>query len=111
MRSNAVSRGVLLAAVSAVLFGATTPWIERAGRGLGPATTAALLYAGAAGTAVVLRAVSARSGTSLERRDIPRLVGVAFAGAAVAPTSLAWGLPRTGATRWPASWPMRIRSK
>ena len=41
-------RGALLALVAAVLFGVSTPLVQMAGRGLGPFTTAALLYAGAA---------------------------------------------------------------
>lgn len=49
MRSSLASRlpalrGGLLALLAAVLFGASTQW----GQGLGPFTTAALLYAGAA---------------------------------------------------------------
>ena len=40
-------RGGLLALLAATLFGISTPLVQRAGAGLGPFTTAALLYAGA----------------------------------------------------------------
>ncbi|MCX5745860.1 MAG: EamA family transporter, partial [Proteobacteria bacterium] len=39
-----------------------------------------------------------RSGSSLRRADAARLVAIAIAGAAIAPTCLAWGLARAGAT-------------
>ena len=42
-------RGGLLAVLAALLFGVSTPLIQRLGAGLGAFTTAALLYAGAAG--------------------------------------------------------------
>jgi drug/metabolite transporter (DMT)-like permease len=42
-------RGGLLAVLAALLFGLSTPLIQRLGAGLGAFTTAALLYAGAAG--------------------------------------------------------------
>src|SRR5688572_6452112 len=38
------------------------------------------------------------SGTRLVRRDVRRIMAIAIAGAAVAPTCLAWGLSRAGAT-------------
>ena len=39
-----IALGAALAVLAALSFGATTPLVERAGRGLGPLTTAALLY-------------------------------------------------------------------
>ena len=48
-------RGGLLALLAAVLFGISTPLVQRAGTGLGPLATAALLYAGAALAGALLR--------------------------------------------------------
>lgn len=45
-------RGGLLALLSAALFGLSTPLVQNMGQGLGPFTTAGLLYAGAAGVAL-----------------------------------------------------------
>lgn len=92
--TSTIARGVALAALAAVAFGVTTPIVAWAGRGLGPFETAALLYAGAAVIAVVARG----AGPRLRRSDAPRLLAIAVAGAALAPTLLAWGLQRAGAT-------------
>jgi drug/metabolite transporter (DMT)-like permease len=92
-----ISRGVGLAALAAIAFGVTTPLVAWSGAWIGPFTTAALLYAGAAASSVLLR-VARGSGGKLVRSDVPRLLGVAVAGAAIAPALLAWGLQRTGAT-------------
>ena len=93
-----IVRGVGLAALAALAFGVTTPIVAWAGRGQGPLTTAALLYAGAAVVAVVLRIFARRSHAPLRRTDAGRLLAVAIIGAAIAPTLLAWGLQRAGAT-------------
>jgi drug/metabolite transporter (DMT)-like permease len=93
-----MARGVLLAVVSAVSFGATTPLIARFGGGAGPLTTAALLYAGAASVSLLFRPFVPRSGRALTRAAVPRLLGIALFGAALAPTLLVWGLSRAGAT-------------
>jgi drug/metabolite transporter (DMT)-like permease len=93
-----MAAGVLLAAASAVSFGVTTPLIARFGGGVGPLTTAALLYAGAAFISLLLRPLVARSGRALTRAAIPRLLIIALFGAALAPTLLVWGLSRAGAT-------------
>src|SRR4051794_17972779 len=98
MARSAITRGVVLALVAALAFGATTPIIVWAGRGVGPLGTAALLYAGAALVTAALRAAARAPGPRLGRRDLARVVGVAIAGAAVAPVLLAWGLQRAGAT-------------
>lgn len=87
----------MLAAAAAVAFGMTTPAIAWASRDAGPLTTAALLYIGAALVALAMR-LGKRSGGSLRRSDVPRIIAVAIAGAAIAPTCLAWGLARAGAT-------------
>jgi drug/metabolite transporter (DMT)-like permease len=93
-----MATGVLLAVVAAVSFGVTTPVVAWAGRELGPLSTAALLYAGAAGAALLLRWSGRSSGAPLRRSDLGRVVAVAVFGAAIAPTCLAWGLQRAGAT-------------
>jgi drug/metabolite transporter (DMT)-like permease len=90
--------GVLLAVLAAVAFGLVTPLVAWAGHDVGPLTTAALLYAGAAATAVLLRLFVRRTEAPLRRSDAPRLIAIALAGGALAPTLLAWGLQRAGAT-------------
>jgi drug/metabolite transporter (DMT)-like permease len=96
--TSPIGRGVLLAALAAIAFGATAPLVYAAGRGLGPFETGALLYAGAAGTALVLRLFGRRADAPLRRADLPRVLGVAVAGAAIAPVLLAWGVQRVGGT-------------
>jgi drug/metabolite transporter (DMT)-like permease len=98
MAGSAITRGVLLAVAAAVAFGATIPILAWAGRGVGPLATAALLYAGAALATLALRARSRAPGPRLVRGDLPRVLGVALAGGAIAPALLAWGLQRAGAT-------------
>jgi drug/metabolite transporter (DMT)-like permease len=93
-----ITTGVLLAALAAVTFGVTTPIVAWAGRDLGPFTTAALLYAGAAASAFALRLLTGRGDAPLRRRDAGRVALVALFGGAIAPTALAWGLQRAGAT-------------
>jgi len=97
-KRSPIATGVLLATFAALAFGLTTPVVAWAGRDLGPFSTAALLYGGAAATALLLRSVSAPSGARLRRGDLPRVLAVAFVGGAIAPTLLAWGLQRAGAT-------------
>ncbi|KRB97703.1 multidrug transporter [Hydrogenophaga sp. Root209] len=87
-------RGGLLALVAAVLFGLSTPLVQRFGLGVGPFTTAALLYAGAALVALLLRQPTQRE-AQLRRTDLPRLLAMAACGAVIGPVALAWGLQRT----------------
>lgn len=87
-------RGGLLALVAAVLFGLSTPLVQRFGSGVGPFTTAALLYAGAALVARLMRRPTQRE-AQLRRTDLPRLLAMAASGAVVGPVALAWGLQRT----------------
>lgn len=96
--TSPITAGVVFAAIAAVAFGVTTPVIAWAGGHLGPFTTAALLYVGAAFAAVVVRALRGRSDAPLRRSDVPRLIAVAVVGGAIAPTLLAVGLQRAGAT-------------
>ncbi len=91
-----MSAGGALALASAVAFGATTPFVQRFGRGLGPFTTAALLYGGAAlFSALPALLGPRRDPATLRPGDLPRLMIVALLGAVVAPVALAWGLQRT----------------
>jgi len=97
-RLSPIGAGVLLAVIAAVAFGVTTPVVAGVGAFVGPFTTAALLYAGAAAAAGLLRLLKRRSDARLRRSDLPRLVAVAIVGGAIAPTFLVWGLQRSGAT-------------
>ena len=87
-------RGGLLALVAALLFGLSTPLVQRFGTGVGPFTTAALLYAGATLVALLLRRPTQRE-AQLRRTDLPRLLAMATSGAVIGPVALAWGLQRT----------------
>jgi drug/metabolite transporter (DMT)-like permease len=73
-----------LAVLAALCFGATTPFVARAGHGVGAFSTAALLYAGACLSSLLLHLLAPSSGAPL-------------VGAGVAPTLLAFGLQRAGA--------------
>jgi drug/metabolite transporter (DMT)-like permease len=87
------------AVLAALTFGITTPLVELAGRGVGPFSTSTLLYGGACLSGWLLgRAGRRTSAPRLGRAQLPRLALIAFFGAAVAPTLLAWGLQHAGAT-------------
>lgn len=90
-------RGAVLALIAAVLFGASTPLVQRWGAGIGAFSTAALLYLGAAVIGALLTQRVDRE-ARIERRDLGRLLAIAIAGAIVAPVALAWGVQRTSAT-------------
>ena len=97
LRPNPALKGATLALLAAVLFGLSTPLVQRFGAGLGVFSTAALLYAGAAVMGLLLRqplAVEAR----LQRGDLARLGAMAGFGAVLGPVALAWGLQRTSGT-------------
>jgi drug/metabolite transporter (DMT)-like permease len=87
-------RGGLLALLAAALFGLSTPLVQHFGQGLGAFTTAALLYAGAAGVALLMRHPPERE-AALLRSDFPRIAAMAGFGAVIGPVALAWGLQRT----------------
>src|SRR5260370_249244 len=53
--SSGIGRGVASAIAAAIAFGVTTPIGGWAGQWTGPLVTAALLYAGAAGSSVISR--------------------------------------------------------
>ncbi|KQV50411.1 multidrug transporter [Pelomonas sp. Root1217] len=90
-------RGGLLALLAAALFGVSTPLVQKLGQGLGPFTTAALLYAGAGLVGALLRQKAEKEARVL-RSDMPRLLAVALFGAVIGPVALAWGLQRTSGT-------------
>ncbi len=90
-------RGGLLALLAAALFGISTPLVQKLGQGLGPFTTAALLYVGAAVIGALLRQHVSKEARIL-RSDGPRLLAVALFGAVLGPVALAWGLQRTSGT-------------
>lgn len=92
--NSPVLRGGLLALLAAALFGLSTPLVQRFGLGLGPFSTAALLYVGAALVAVFTRRGAAVE-APLRRSDLPRLLAMVGAGAVLGPVALAWGLQRT----------------
>jgi drug/metabolite transporter (DMT)-like permease len=87
-------KGGLLALLAAALFGLSTPLVQHFGQGLGAFTTAALLYAGAAAVALMMRHPPARE-AGLSRSDFSRIAAMAVFGAVVGPVALAWGLQRT----------------
>lgn len=91
---NTITRGALIALLAAVLFGITTPLIQRWSVASGPFATAMLLYAGAA---LVSGLGRRRARAGFERKHVVRLALVALSGAAVAPACLAWGLKHVGA--------------
>jgi drug/metabolite transporter (DMT)-like permease len=92
-RREAPHLGFLLALLAAAMFGVTTPLVQRLGVGIGPFTTAALLYAGAA-VFSAWRGRDPNGEPTLSRRHLPRLLAIAACGAVVAPAALAWGLQR-----------------
>lgn len=90
-------RGGLLALLAAVLFGISTPLVQRFGAGVGAFTTAALLYAGAAIVGMLSRQHVDKE-ARLVRSDLPRLLCMAAFGAVLGPVALAWGLQHTSGT-------------
>lgn len=87
-------RGGLIALLAALLFGASTPLVQRFGAGVGSFSTAALLYAGAALIGVLLRRPVERE-ARVQFGDAKRLAAMALFGAVIGPVALAWGLQRT----------------
>jgi drug/metabolite transporter (DMT)-like permease len=81
-------RGGLLALTAAVLFGISTPLVQRFGVGIGSLSTAALLYAGGALIGAVLRRPVEQE-ARVQRRDAARLAWMALFGAAIGPAALA----------------------
>ena len=95
-RHRPIVVGVCLALGSALSFGITIPVLGWAGAGVGPFMTAALLYTGASIAALAQKPVVRESGVALARSSGPTLLVMGVAGAAAAPTLLAWGLQSIG---------------
>jgi drug/metabolite transporter (DMT)-like permease len=106
------ARGIGLAALAALLFGATAPLLQIASRGLNPVAAAAFLYLGAGVLALATklwrdgRPDTRRSGgpgtqkeASLSRADLPRVLLVALLGGFAGPALLVYGLKSTDAVR------------
>ena len=87
-------QGGLLALLAAILFGISTPLVQYVGHGLGTFSTAALLYAGAALVAALMRQSPERE-AGLRRSDLPRIAAMTGFGAVLGPAALVWGLQRT----------------
>ena len=96
-----IARGVGLAALAAVLFGATAPLLQSASRGLNALAAAAFLYLGAGGFAMVarIRRAGTRKEAALTRSDIPRILVVAVLGGIAGPALLVYGIKSTDAVR------------
>jgi drug/metabolite transporter (DMT)-like permease len=91
-----MAHGVLLALASAVAFGSTIPLVSWAGRGVGPFSTASLLYLGAAGAALAQHTLFGDRGLRPSTRHVPWLLLMVLSGAIAAPLLFAFGLQRTG---------------
>jgi drug/metabolite transporter (DMT)-like permease len=96
-RGSPARQGALLALLAALLFGVSTPLVQRFGVGIGSFSTACLLYAGAAITGILVRQPVGRE-ARVRRSDAPRLLAVAAFGAVLGPVALVWGLQHTSAT-------------
>lgn len=90
----AALRGGLIALLAAMLFGLSTPLVQRFGAGVGSFSTAALLYAGAALIGGLLRKPVERE-AAVRATDTGRLALMAVFGAVIGPVALAWGLQHT----------------
>jgi drug/metabolite transporter (DMT)-like permease len=90
-------RGGAFALAAAVLFGISTPLVQRAGASVGAFTTACLLYLGAALVGALMREPVERE-AALRRSDLPRLGWMALFGAVIGPVALSWGLQHTSGT-------------
>ena len=81
-------RGGLLALTAAVLFGISTPLVQKLGAGVGAFMTAASLYSGAALAGALLRQRVERE-ARVASSDIRRLLAMVAAGAVIGPVALA----------------------
>ncbi len=89
---------VVLALLSAALFGVSTPAAKALLGAVDPAVLAGLLYCGAGFEVAVLRRILRSSAeTPLARADVPWLAGAILAGGIAGPLLLMTGLARTGA--------------
>src|SRR5947199_1551424 len=94
------ARGVGLAGLAALLFGATAPLVQIAARGLNAVAAAAFLYLGAGVLALATRLgrdaswgtrrSPPRKEAALTRADLPRVLLVALLGGVAGPTLLVY---------------------
>ena len=98
------SRAVIIALLSAALFGISTPAAKVLLGALDPFVLAGLLYCGAGAGIAVLRRITrvwnGKSGAAeaaLSRKEVPWLAGAIAAGGILGPVLLLAGLARTGA--------------
>lgn len=89
-------RGVVRAALAALLFGASTPFAAQLAREVNPFTLAGLLYLGAA-VAVLPGALTRRPDPAALRRGAGRLTVAVVVGGAAGPVLLALGLQHASA--------------
>src|SRR5947199_1097506 len=99
------ARGVGLAGLAALLFGATAPLVQLASRGLNAVAAAAFLYLGAGVLALAIKLgrdrrpgpprSDARKEAALTRADLPRVLLVALLGGFAGPALLVHGLEST----------------
>lgn len=94
MKNHPAVRGAFLALLAALLFGASTPLVQRVGIGVSAWMTAAMLYSGAAITGLLLHSGTAKE-AALRQRHWPRLLLMALCGAVIGPVALSWGLQHT----------------
>lgn len=95
-RGRVHGHGGRLAVLAALAFGVTTPLIQKLGHGIGPAPSAALLYAGAAlASGNPFRSRAAGKEAYVRTEHIGRLVVTSIFGAVAAPMCLTWGLQHT----------------
>ena len=95
-----IARGIGLAGLAALLFGATAPLLKLVSAGLGPFASAALIYLGAglgAAALLVLRGSPPGTRSPLGAAGLARLAMVVLSGAVAAPALLVAGLARTDA--------------
>ena len=95
MKNYPALKGALLALTAAILFGASTPLVQRMGVGVGAWMTAALLYCGAAISGLLLRSTTSNE-APVQKQHWPRLLMMSLFGAVLGPVALAWGLQHTG---------------
>lgn len=93
-------RAVVLAFLSAALFGMSTPAAKALLDAIDPAVLAGLFYCGAGIGIAILRRVSTRpaAATALAPADMPWLAGAIALGGIVGPALLMFGLARTDAS-------------
>ena len=95
-RMRPLVSGVLFALAAATAFGLTIPLLSWAGAGVGPLSTAALLYLGASLASLAQKPFVRESGAPFTRSALVPMVLMSLAGAAAAPVAFAWGIQRTG---------------